>query len=55
MKYVVVQSEIDFKWRVMDNDDNAPYGVCYSVANTKKDAIRFASYLDIKASEIAEY
>lgn len=54
MKYAVVQSEIDFKWRVMERED-APYGVCFSIGNTKEDAIRIASLLGIKRSEIQDY
>lgn len=53
-KYTVVQSDIDFKWRVMQTRD-VPYGVCFSIGNTKEDAIRTASFLGIKRSEIQDY
>ena len=38
VKYIVVRSNIDGKWRVMLEED-APYGTCYSVGENMDDAI----------------
>ncbi len=51
-KYVVVQSDIDCKFRVMEEAD-APFGICFSVGETMEDAIHDgASFLGIDPNEI---
>lgn len=52
-EYVVVESDIDHKFRVMRVED-APYGICYSVGDTVEDAIAGAVAFGINRELINE-